>query len=286
MILNLFSKTKKIKKYNEDYLNNYNKLVEAFTIYSNSKESFENKAIQKLYGNVKFLSQDSIKGLLELISIKNTSELFQEFLLLKENYRNELVSYVQEHSFNPFLRFIKPDTIKELLPFYLSINPNFSDTFISDISLKNINDVSMLEDCKILRHKYHNQKKIIDFMKESKISPILDRINSKTLTTMLVKNEDYYLFLEQFNLLVKQNIFMDTYIYDIDFTQENFQSDKFQQAINFYKLILFLFENKMIGLHQPHYCFIDKKCLTNLGITEQRWLDAIENFSIVIVNKS
>lgn len=286
MILNLFSKTKKIKKYNEDYLNNYNKLVEAFTIYSNSKESFENKAIQKLYGNVKFLSQDSIKGLLELISIKNTSDLFQEFLLLKENYRNELVSYIQEHSFNPFLRFIKPDTIKELLPFYLSINPNFSDTFISDISLKNINDISMLEDCKILRNKYHNQKKIIDFMKESKISPILDRINSKTLTTMLVKNEDYYLFLEQFNLLVKENIFMDTYIYDIDFTQENFQSDKFQQAINFYKLILFLFENKMIGLHQPYYCFIDKKCLTNLGITEQRWLDAIENFSIVIVNKS
>ncbi len=286
MIFNLFSKTKKIKKFDQDYKDNYNKLVDAFTIYSNSKESFDNKTIQKLYGNVKFLSQESIKGLLELISIKNTSELFQEFLLLKENNRNELVSYIQESSFNPFLRFVNSDTIKEILPFYLSVNPSFSDTFINNISLKNLNDVSMLEDCKLLRHKYHNQKKIISFMNKSKISPILEHINSKTLQSVLFKTEDYYSFLEEFNLLVKQNIFMDTYTYDIDFTEENFDADKFQQAITFYKLILFLFENKIIGLHQPYYCFIEQSSLKQLGITEQRWLDAIENFSIVIVNKS
>lgn len=286
MIFNLFSKTKKIKKFNQDYKESYDKLVDAFTIYSHSKESFENKTIQKLYGNVKFLSQESIKGLLEQISIKNTSELFQEFLLLKENNRNELVSYIQESSFNPFLRFVNLDTIKEILPFYLSVNPSFSDTFINNISLKNLNDVSMLEDCKLLRHKYHNQKKIISFMKKSKISPILENIHSKTLQSMLFKTEDYYSFLEEFNLLVKQNIFMDTYTYDIDFTEENFDADKFLQAITFYKLILFLFENKHIGLHQPYYCFIEQSCLTKLGITEQRWLDAIENFSIVIVNKS
>ena len=286
MIFNLFSKTKKLKKFEEEYKTNYSKLVEAVTLYENSKSSFENNTIQKLYGNVKVLSQESIKNLLEIISIKNTSELFEEFLLLKENNRNELVSYIQENSFNPFLRFIKPKVIKEFLPFYLSVNPDFSNTFINDISLKNLNDVSMLEDCKILRHKYHNQKKINAFMAKSKLSPVLNAIHSKVLESIAYKTEDYYLFLEEFNLLVKQNIFIDTYIYDIDFTQDNFMADKFQQAIQFYKLILFLFENKKIGLHNPYYCFIDQSCLTKLGITEQRWLDSIENFSIVIVNKT
>lgn len=285
MIFNLFSKTKKLKKFEDEYKANYSKLVDAITLYENSKSSFENKAIQKLYGNVKVLSQESIKSLLEVISIKNTSELFDEFLLLKDSSRNELVSYIQQHSFNPFLRFIKPQIIKDILPFYLSVNPNFKDQFIEHIDLKNLNDVSMLEDCKLLRHKYHNQKKIISFMNKSKLSHVLNSINSKVLDTIMYKTEDYYLFLEEFNLLVKKNIFIDTYIYDIDFTEDNFNADKFNQAIQFYKLILFLFENKKIGLHNPYYCFIDKDCLTSIGITEQRWLDAIENFSIVIVNK-
>lgn len=281
MIFNLFNKTKNLDKLYNLYIEQYSNIEEALEKFYKEESNLEYKHGVKMFGNVKDVLEQQINDGIEDIRTKFNHIFEIEFTKLKHENPKSLAKWVSSKEIAPVLKFASDDFLDANYDFIVD---NFGVQTISldDVEIHPI--IKELIKSKKIRNKYFNQIKILDKMKNSKNKPLLLKANEKSLVILKEKEKYAKKFLEDFNSFIHRNIIFKTYDFDIDFENKDFNEKAFEEAVVFFSIIIFLLENKVIGLHQSHKVFLNKNDLNNFNLDENYWFDKFKPFGIEIID--
>ena len=120
-------------------------------------------------------------------------------------------------------------------------------------------------------------------MGNTRLRPILEKSNDKCLNFVENKEEYVKIFLEEFNHFIHQHLVFKTYDIEIDFLDQNFDNESLKEALLFFNIILFLIEEKVIGIYQPKKVFAKKEIFNNFNFNKDKWLPLFKQFGLQIV---